>query len=111
MSDFARALYADIFDADDLDDATRDWFETPAAERSFVQVHLLWLIHEQLASLNGEMTRLADLLAHLNKPAVPETVDVIELRLLHLGDELPRVRAKTLDITPLALGVDRVHRQ
>lgn len=79
MSDFARALYAEIFDTDDLDDATRDWFETPAAERSFVQVHLLWLIHEQLASLNGEVTRLADLLTHLNKPPDPEVIDVVEI--------------------------------
>ncbi len=78
MSDFARALYAEIFDTDDLDEATRDWFETPAAERSFVQVHLLWLIHEQLASLEGKATRLADLLAHLNRPD-REVVDVIEI--------------------------------
>ena len=79
MSDFARALYAEIFDTDDLDEATRDWFEAPAAERSFVQVHLLWLIHEQLTSLSGEGTRLADLLARLNKRPDPEVIDVVEI--------------------------------
>lgn len=78
MSDFARALYAEIFDNDDLDEATRDWFDTAPAERSFVQVHLLWLIHEQLASLQGEATRLSDLISHLDQPtfATPEVIDV-----------------------------------
>ena len=40
-----------------------------------------------------------------------QAVDVIDLRLLHLADELPGVRAEALDVPPLALGVDRVHRQ
>src|SRR4051812_10663791 len=39
-----------------------------------------------------------------------EAVDVIDLRLLHLADELPRVRAEAFDVTPLTFGVNRVHR-
>ena len=40
-----------------------------------------------------------------------EAVDVIDLRLLHLADELPGVRAEAFDIPPLAFGIDRVHRE
>ena len=40
-----------------------------------------------------------------------QAVDMIEGRLLHLADELPRVSAQALDIPPLAFGVNRVHRQ
>ncbi len=40
-----------------------------------------------------------------------QPVDVLELRLLHLADELPGVRAEALDVPPLPFGVDRVHRQ
>ena len=38
-------------------------------------------------------------------------LDVLDLRLLHLPDELPGVGAEAFDVAPLALGVDRVHRQ
>ena len=40
-----------------------------------------------------------------------EALDVIELRLLHLADELPGVGAEAFDVAPLAFGVDRVHGQ
>ena len=40
-----------------------------------------------------------------------QAVDVIDLRLLHLADELPGVRAETFDVAPLSLGIDRVHRE
>ena len=40
-----------------------------------------------------------------------EAVDVIDLRLLHLADELPGVRAEAFDVAALAFGVDRVHRE
>src|SRR5688500_20396777 len=40
-----------------------------------------------------------------------KAVDVIDRRLLHLGDELPGVGGKGFDVTPLTLGIDRVHRQ
>ena len=38
-----------------------------------------------------------------------QALDVVDLRLLHLADELPGVGAEALDVAPLALGVDRVH--
>ena len=40
-----------------------------------------------------------------------EAVDVVDLRLLHLADELAGVGAEAFDVAPLALGVDRVHRE
>ena len=40
-----------------------------------------------------------------------QAVDVLDLRLLHLADELPGVGAERFDVPPLALGIDRVHRQ
>ena len=40
-----------------------------------------------------------------------QAVDVVDLRLLHLADELPGVRAEAFDVSPLAFGVDRVHRE
>ena len=80
MSDFARALYADLFDSDDPDDleqATREWSRTTSFERSFAQVQLLWLIHERLAELGTEVSNLSALLAHLNTPtAEPDVIDV-----------------------------------
>ena len=38
-------------------------------------------------------------------------LDVLDLRLLHLPDELPGVGAEAFDVSPLPFGVDRVHRQ
>ena len=80
MSDFARALYADLFDGDDPDDlehATREWSRTTSFERSFTQVHLLWMIHERLAELGTEVSSLAELLAHLDRqPEPPDVIDV-----------------------------------
>ena len=40
-----------------------------------------------------------------------QTLDRFDLRLLGLTDELPRVRRQALDVPPLTLGVNRVHRQ
>ena len=40
-----------------------------------------------------------------------KALDVIDLRLLHLADELPGVGAEAFDVAPLALGIDRVHGQ
>ena len=40
-----------------------------------------------------------------------QPLDMIELRLLHLADELPGIRTEALDIPPLPLGIDRIHRQ
>ena len=37
-----------------------------------------------------------------------EAFNVIDVRPLHHPDELPRVRRETLDIPPLALGIDRI---
>ena len=37
--------------------------------------------------------------------------DMVDLRLLHLADELPGVRAEAFDVAPLAFGIDRVHGQ
>ena len=37
-----------------------------------------------------------------------EPVDMIERRLLHLPDELPRVGAQALDVAALPLGIDRI---
>src|SRR6185503_252570 len=35
-------------------------------------------------------------------------VDLVDVGLLHLAQELPRIRAQALDVAALALGVDRV---
>ncbi len=40
-----------------------------------------------------------------------QPVDLVDVRLLHLAEELARVGAQALDVAPLALGVDRVERQ
>ena len=40
-----------------------------------------------------------------------QAVDLVDVRLLHLAQELARVRAQALDVAPLALGVDRVERE
>ena len=40
-----------------------------------------------------------------------EAADEIHFRLFHLTQELPGVGGKRLDITPLALGIERVERQ
>ena len=40
-----------------------------------------------------------------------EPLDVVHLRLLHLADELPGVCAEAFDVSPLALGIDRVDGQ
>src|SRR5688572_6665054 len=40
-----------------------------------------------------------------------EALDEVDVRLLHLTQELPRVRRKRLDIAALAFGVDRVERE
>src|SRR6476646_9232150 len=40
-----------------------------------------------------------------------QALDEVDVRLLHLPEELPRVGAEGLDVTPLALGVDRVERE
>ena len=37
-----------------------------------------------------------------------QAVDLVDVRLLHLAQELPRVRRQALDIASLALGVDGV---
>ncbi len=37
-----------------------------------------------------------------------QPVDLVDVRLLHLPEELPGVRAQALDVAPLALGVDGV---
>jgi hypothetical protein len=37
-----------------------------------------------------------------------QAVDLVDVRLLHLAQELPRVGAQALDVPALALGVDRV---
>ena len=80
-ADFSRALYAELFDSDDPDDleqATREWACATAIERSFAQVHLLWLIHERLAELGDGVTDLTALLTHLNTPPDgPEILDAI----------------------------------
>jgi hypothetical protein len=71
MSDFTRALYAELFDANDseeLDHAMHDWSLASHAERSFAQVQLLWLIHGQLAELTAETTTLSEVLRRLQSP-------------------------------------------
>lgn len=76
--DFARALYAELFDAEDSDDmenATREWSHASTTERSFAQVHLLWLIHERLSELGDRVASLADVVELLNRPPAPETFD------------------------------------
>jgi hypothetical protein len=79
MSDFTRALYAELFDADDpedLDQAMQEWALASAAERSFAQVQLLWLIHGQLAELTAETTTLSEVLRLLHaKEPDPEVVE------------------------------------
>ncbi len=40
-----------------------------------------------------------------------EAVDMLDDRLLHLGEELASVSTERLDVSPLSFGVDRVHRQ
>ena len=40
-----------------------------------------------------------------------KALDVIDLRLLHLADELPGVGAEAFDVAPLPFGIDRVHGQ
>ena len=40
-----------------------------------------------------------------------QAVDLVDVRLLHLAEELAGVRAQALDVAPLALGVDRVERE
>ena len=78
MSDFTRALYAELFDADDseeLDHAMGEWTLASHAERSFAQVQLLWLIHGQLAELTAETTSLSEVLRRLQTPA-PDIIDV-----------------------------------
>src|SRR5262245_43479673 len=40
-----------------------------------------------------------------------EAVDLVDVRLLHLAQELPGVGAQALDIAALTLGVDRVERE
>ncbi len=40
-----------------------------------------------------------------------QAVDLVDVRLLHLAQELPRVRRQALDVAPLALGVDGVERE
>ena len=40
-----------------------------------------------------------------------QALDRVDVGLVHLAQELPRVRAERLDIAPLALGVDRVEGQ
>ncbi len=40
-----------------------------------------------------------------------QPVDLVDVRLLHLAQELARVRGEALDVPALALGVDRVERQ
>jgi hypothetical protein len=40
-----------------------------------------------------------------------QAVDLVDVRLLHLAQELARVRAEALDVPPLALGVDGVERE
>ena len=37
-----------------------------------------------------------------------ESFDVIHIGLVHLPEELPRIRRQRLDIAPLSLGIDRV---
>jgi hypothetical protein len=79
MSDFARALYADLLDtedAEDLDNAMREWSLATPTERSFAQVQLLWLIHGQLSELTAETTTLSEVLRLLNTPTEPEVLEV-----------------------------------
>ena len=84
MSDFARAIYADLFDADDaedLDQAMQEWTLASNAERSFAQVQLLWLIHGQLAEHTAETTTLSEVLRllHAQAPDVePLDAEVVE---------------------------------
>ncbi len=40
-----------------------------------------------------------------------KALDVLELRLGHLGNELPGIGAEAFDVAALALGINRVHRQ
>ena len=40
-----------------------------------------------------------------------QPIDLVDVRLLHLPEELPRVRTEALDVAPLSLGVDRVERE
>ena len=40
-----------------------------------------------------------------------QALDVVELRLLHLADELPGVGAEAFHVAPLPFGVDGVHGQ
>ena len=59
---------------------------------------------------DGRARRIAQVLL-LDRNRRRQAVNVIDLRLLHLADELAGVRAEALDVTPLTLGVDRVHGQ
>ena len=40
-----------------------------------------------------------------------QAVDLVDIRLLHLAEELPGIGAQALDVAALALGVDRVEGQ
>src|SRR5581483_1351093 len=40
-----------------------------------------------------------------------EPLDEVDVRLVHLAEELARVRTQRLDVAPLALGEDRVERE
>jgi len=55
--------------------------------------------------------RLRDVVFWSIEIAGLEAVDVVDVRLLHHLEELPRVSGERLDVAPLALGVDRVDRQ
>ena len=59
---------------------------------------------------DGRARRVAQVLL-LDGDRRRQAFDVIELRLLHLADELPGVGAEAFDVAPLAFGIDRVHRQ
>jgi len=47
----------------------------------------------------------------LDRDGRRQSIDEIDVRLLHLLEELPRVRGERLDVAPLTFGVDRVERE
>ena len=53
-------------------------------------------------------TRVADCALLIDRDGRRQAVDLVDVRLLHLPEELAGVRAQALDIASLALGVDRV---
>ncbi len=56
-------------------------------------------------------TRIAARALLVDRDGRGEAVDLVDVRLLHLAEELPRVGGQALDIAALALGIDRVEGQ